>query len=468
MAAGIALPGDRRAGLAEELRGLMKLAAPLAVAQAGQSLMSLIDTAVVGRAGAAPLAGAALGSSIFFTVSILGIGVMLGLDPMVSQAVGAGQPVRARRMLWQGVWLSLGTSAVLIPPMALLPLALRPFGIAEDVSGEASRFLWWRMPGILPVLIFSAERAYLQAVNRERVLAWSTLVANGLNLGMDILFVFGGAGLPAWTGPLRWIPAMSAAGAALASTLCTLFQMAVVCVACGRVPLPEHPPDLRRPLKDDLRRARRIGTPIGMHLAAEVGVFSLAGFLAGRLGTNELAAHQVAIVLCGMSFTVAVGIGNAGSVRVGVAVGARDTPRARRAGLTAFACGAAVMGTSALLFRLFPGMFAAMMTDQSSVRLAVIPLLGVASVFQISDGIQGVGAGVLRGAGDSRFTFVANIIGHYVVGLPLSLYLGLQRGLGITGIWWGLCAGLTCVAIGLFWRFWMLSSQHIEPVAPGG
>jgi len=470
MAAGVEprLPLDVKRSLRDELRELWKLAAPLAIAQAGQSLMSLVDTAVVGRAGAAPLAGAALGSSLFFTVSILGLGLMLGLDPMVSQAVGAGQPVRARRMFWQGVWLALGASVALAPLMMVLPLFLRPFGIAEDVAQQTTGYLWWRMPGLVPLLVFAAGRSYLQAVGRPQVLAVSTLFANVVNLGLDLLFVFGGADLPAWTGPLRWVPRMEAAGAAVASTLCTLFQMGIVCWAVGRTPLPERPADLRRPMRDDLKRAARIGIPVGLHLGAEVGVFALAGFLAGRLGTEDVAAHQVALVLCSMSFTIAVGVGNAGAVRVGVAVGARDTPRARLAGFTAFACGTLIMGTSAVMFRLFPEALAALMTTEKSVQALVVPLLTVAMVFQISDGVQGVGAGVLRGAGDSRFTFVANMLGHYLVGLPLSLYLGLSRGLGVTGIWWGLCAGLTCVAVGLFARFWVLSSREIQPVAPGG
>jgi MATE family multidrug resistance protein len=469
MAAGVEprLSQDPKASLSAELRQLGKLAGPLAIAQAGQSLMGLVDAAVVGRAGAAPLAGTALGSSIFFTLSILGLGLALGLDPLISQAIGAGQPVRARRLFWQGVWLALAGTVVILPPMALMPLLLRPFGISEELAQQTTSFLWWRMPSILPLLVFAAGRAYLQAVHRPQVLAWSTVAANVVNLGLDVLFVFGGESLPAWTG-LRWVPAMSAAGAALASTLCTLFQMAIICVAVRRAPLPERPADLWRPLRGDLMQATRIGVPVGLHLGAEVGVFALAGFLAGKLGTEEVAAHQVALMLCSLAFSVSVGFGNAGAVRVGVAVGARDTPRARLAGFAAFGCGLAVMSVSALVFVLFPEALAALMTDQVPVQRLVIPLLLVAAVFQLSDGIQGVGAGVLRGAGESRFTFVANMLGHYLIGLPLSLYLGLKLGLGVTGIWWGLCAGLTFVAVCLFGRFWRLSAREIVPVAQRG
>jgi len=467
MAAGVAEPapdGPQHA-LRDELRALGKLAAPLAIAQAGQSLMSLVDTAVVGRAGAVPLAGTALGSSLFFVVSLLGLGLMLGLDPLVSQALGAGQPVRARRMLWQGVYLALISAAVLVPPLLVLQLGLEPFGLSREVAGQTRHFLWWRMAGLPALMVFSATRSYLQAVHRAQVLVWSTLAANVLNFLFDLLFVFGGASLPEWLGPLRWLPRMEAGGSALASTLCTWFQLAITAAACAKVPLPEKPTDLHKPLPEELRHAVRIGVPVGLHLGAEVGVFSLAGFLAGRLGTEDVAAHQVALVLCSLSFTVAVGFGNAGAVRVGMAVGSRNTPRARLAGFTAIACGTAFMACSGLVFFFFPGVLAGLMTNEPGVQAMAIPLLLVGAVFQLSDGVQGVGAGVLRGAGDSRFTFVANLIGHYLVGLPLSLYLGLKLKLGIVGIWWGLCAGLTCVAIALFSRFWSLSRREIRPVA---
>ena len=156
----------------------------------------------------------------------------------------------------------------------------------------------------------------------------------------------------------------------------------------------------------------------------------------------------------------------AGSVRVGWAVGARDTPAARRSGLTAFGGGALVMSFAALGFWLAPGFFARLLSDQPEVIAASVPLLAVCAVFQLSDGIQGVGAGVLRGAGDTRFAFLANLVGHYAVGLPVAIVLGIEMGRGVIGLWWGLCAGLTAVAIALFTRFWRLSAGEIAPLEP--
>jgi MATE family multidrug resistance protein len=152
-------------------------------------------------------------------------------------------------------------------------------------------------------------------------------------------------------------------------------------------------------------------------------------------------------------------------VRVGLAIGAGNTPAARRAGLLAFAAGAAFMACAAALYLAIPRQLVALMTDVPSIAATAVPLFAVAAVFQVSDGLQGVGAGVLRGAGDSHFTFTANIVGHYLIGLPLSLGLGFGLRQGVQGIWWGLCAGLTAVAIALVWRFLRLSAREIIPLA---
>jgi MATE family multidrug resistance protein len=202
-------------------------------------------------------------------------------------------------------------------------------------------------------------------------------------------------------------------------------------------------------------------------MGAEVGIFALVGFLAARLGALPLASHQLAISLASLTFTVAVGFGNAGSVRVGWAVGARDREGARRAGLAAFGAGAAFMALAALVFLALPGAVARLMTDDPAVIAAAVPLLRVAAVFQISDGIQAVGAGVLRGAGETRFTFLANVVGHWAIGFPAAVLLGFGAGAGVTGLWWGFVLGLSAVGAALFGRFVRISAREIAPLVQG-
>ncbi|MET0404536.1 MAG: MATE family efflux transporter [Cystobacter sp.] len=447
----------------EELQQLWKLALPIAIAQAGQHLMSFVDTAVVGRVGMAALSAVGLSSALFFAFSSFAMGLMMGLDPLVSQAIGARQLPRARSLFWQGSYLALIVGTVLAVPMLVGPRLLPLVGVDFPELPQVRDYLTWRAPSLPLVLLFITARAYLQAVARPQVLVLSTVVANVFNLLANILFVFGGADLPAYLGPLRAMPALGVKGSAIATLLATLVQWAIVAWAVRLTPGSTEPGG-RRPVRADILRALIVGVPIGLHIAAEVGVFSLAGLLARWVSPESMSAHQIAITYGSLTFAMALGIGNAGSVRVGWAVGARDTPRARRSGMMAFASGAVFMACSGLGFALFAPQLADVIGTPPEVRHLVVPLLMVCAVFQLSDGVQGVGAGVLRGAGDTRFTFVANVVGHYLVGLPVSLGLGFGLKMGVLGIWWGLCAGLTVVALALLWRFNRQSAGTLEPV----
>lgn len=451
-------PMTRPTGFREELWALLILAGPLAAAQAGVALMGIIDTAVVGRLGAGPLGSVGLGNGLFFFFCVLGMGVMLGLDPLISQAIGADEAPRARALIWQSLWLAVGATLVLTPLIALSPLLLPSFHIDPEQANGARAFALWRLPGLLPTLLFIGLRSYLQAVGKTRVIFLAAVLANLGNLAGDLLFVFGGANLPAPLAWLRGIPAMGAAGAALSTSLCTLAQAVVLFWACRAAAreAPSWRPDWR-----ELQLAATVGIPIGLQLGAEVGVFALAGLLAGGLGRQSVAAHQLAITLASFTFSFAVGVGNAGGVRVGLAIGAGETSLARRRGLLTIAAGSVFMACSGLGFFFFPEPLARAFGGSPEIVAAALPLLAVTAIFQISDGVQGVTTGVLRGAGDTSFSFLANLGGHYLVGLPLAILLAYHAHLGVVGLWWGLCGGLSAVAVALFGRFLWLSSRPI-------
>lgn len=434
-----------------ELRSLWRLALPLALAQAGQALMGLVDTAVVGRLSETAQASAGLGNSLTFTIMFFGMGVMMALDPLVSQAIGARQPAEARTHYWTGVWLALLTSLVLLGPLLAMPALLRFAGVKQEVAEGAIAYIDFRLPGVAGQLLFVGARSYLQGLGRTRAIVIAMVGANVLNLGLDVALVFG-------AGP---IPPLGIVGASIATTACTWFQFLLLIPALGA-----PPPGVRRRLDvAALGRAVRVGLPVGAHLLAEGGVFGLAGVLAGRLSASSSAAHQVALTWASLTFCVAVGIGSAGSVRVGWGVGARDLPAARRAGLVAFGSGAAFMAMTALLFVLFPVPLARLLSPNEGVVAVAGSLFVVVAVFQISDGVQGVGAGVLRGYADTRFTFLVNVFGHWFIGLPLSWWLGVRGELGVVGLWWGLSAGLSVVAVAVFVRFQWLSRQPVQAVA---
>lgn len=452
----------RAAVFRTELRELFRLAIPLAAAQAGTQLMGLVDVAILGRLGARELAASGLANAMFFAVSIAGMGVVFGVDPLISQAIGAGDRVRARRILWQGLWLALAVAGVLTVVLLIAAGGIRAIGARPELIEPARVYLLIRTTSLVPFLFFFVGRAYLQAHGITRPLVVSMIVANIFNVIADVLLVFGGGVLPAWAGPLREIPALGVAGAAIATVLCTFVQVAIVGWAVFGVKVTERID--HRWDGAQVAQAFRVGLPVGLQMGAEVGIFALVGILAARLGTLDLAAHQIVIGLASFTFTVALGIAAAGSVRVGIGIGAGDAVATRIAGHVAFLAGGGVMAVSALIFALAPRPIARLVTDKESVLTAAIPLLLVAAVFQLSDGIQAVGAGVLRGAGDTRYAFYANLVGHWLVGLPIALLLGFYHRLGIVGLWWGLCAGLTVVAVMLFVRFQRLSAREIAPI----
>jgi MATE family multidrug resistance protein len=440
-----------RGAVRSEVRRLFRLALPLMAAQAGTQLMGLVDVAVLGRLGARELAAAGLGNAVFFSVSVIGMGLMFGIDPMISQAIGAGDRVRARRVLWQGVWLGLIVTGVLTLVLIAGAACLPYFGVKEELIEPAREYLLVRTLSLAPFLLFFVVRGYLQAHHVTRPMVIAMIAANVLNLAGDLVFVFG------W----GFIPAMGVSGAALATVLCTILELWIVAAAVKKI---ETGPFDHRWNRPEIVRAFQVGLPVGLQMGAEVGIFALVALLAARLGTLDLAAHQLVIGLASFTYTAALGVAAAGTVRVGIGVGSRDREATRIAGHVAFVLGVVLMSAAALAFTFFPRPLARLMTDDENVIATAIPLFLVAAVFQLSDGVQAVGGGVLRGAGDTKMTFYANIVGHWLIGLPVALYLGFERQLGIVGLWWGLCAGLTVVAVLLFLRFERLSRGEIKPI----
>lgn len=430
-----------------ELRRLFALALPLAIAEAGTQVMSVVDMAVIGRLGGRELAACGLANAVFFGVSVFGLGLMLGIDPLISQAVGAGDHARARHVLWQGVWLSLLSTVFLDAILLGGPLLLHMIAVRPELVDPAASFLLIRLIGLAPWLMFFVLRAYLQAHHVTRPLVIAMVLGNILNLAGDIFLVF--------------TMHLGMNGAAISTVICQFFALAILAGAVMRIHVPHFS---RAWTTVEMQRAIRVGLPTAFQVTAEVGIFALVALLAGRLGTIDLAAHQLVISLASFTFTVALGVATAGSVRVGLAVGARDREGARRAGLAAFIGAAMVMSVSAIAFMTVPRLLARIVTNQESVIAASLPLFFVAALFQLSDGLQAAGIGALRGAADTKFAFVANVIGYWVIGLPIALLLGFKFGMGVVGFWWGFVAGLTCVAILVFLRFDWLSSREIVPV----
>jgi len=454
-------PVSRR--LTTELGELALLGGPITLSYLGNQAMGFVDTAMVGRLDASSLAAVGIGNGIYFTLTLVGMGVVMGMDPLVSQAEGAGERDRSRVALWQAARLALWASIPVMLLVGLCAFFTDRIGIDAVTARLIFLFIVGRLPNALTFLFVTAGRIYLQSIGQTRSLIWATVWMNLANLAGNTVLIFGDDGLEAIGLPRIGAPALGVLGSGLASSFASIAGLFVIFRAVVK--------QVGFPTRDDVRTDRkvqkeivRLGMPIGMHLLAEVGAFSVAGIFAGWLGPQAAAGHQVALGLASLSFTMALGISNATSILVGRAVGRGDTPGARRAGLVGIAAGTVAMGVSAILFAMAPWACARVLSNKPDILEAAVPLIRIAAVFQLADAVQAVAAGALRGAGDTHSARNANMLGYYVLGLPLSLLLGFGFKLGAVGIWWGLTAALFAVAIALLIRFFRLSASEIRRI----
>jgi multidrug resistance protein, MATE family len=448
-----------------ELRALLRLSVPLTAGHVGNQVMGLVDTAMVGRLGKAALGGVGIGNGLFFVVTIVAMGCIFGMDAPVSQALGAREPARARRTFWQALRVGVIAGVPTLLVLALLPLVLVPVGVDAEIAADARRYVWARLPGLLPFLFFVACRSYLQALHITRPIVIASVLANVLNVIGNSLLIFGDGALHYVGLPGVGLPALGVVGAAISTSIAQL-AMLLVLVKAVRSSGDDLPAGRAHRQADPgmIRTIFRLGLPLGLQMLAEVGVFVTCNVLAGRMSKDASAGYQLAITLASFTFMFALGIGAATGVRVGQAVGRSDTPGARRAGFMGLRVIVGIMAVPALLFLVIPELLAQLFTNDPTVVAAAVPLLRIAAVFQLSDGVQGVAAGALRGAGDPEIALWANVVGHWAVGLPVALILAHGVGIGAPGLWWGLSVGLTVVAIWLSWRFAKLSSRPIRRV----
>ena len=422
-----------------EIGPMTRLAVPIVLAELGWMTMSLADTVMVGRVGAAAMGAVGLGASLFYTVAIFGTGLLLGLDTTVSQAFGAGDRDECRRSLMAGLWLILPLAPLLVGMTWLFVPLVRLFGVQPAVLKNTVPYLFAISWSAIPLLVFFALRRYLQSMNLVRVVMFALISANLVNIAVNWILIFGHFGAPA----------LGAEGAGWATTLSRLY-MALVLVVYAVV---QDPALMRVRLAPDFARIRRLfalGFPAAAQFSLEVGVFAAVTALIAKLDEISLAAHQIALLTVSFTYMVPLGISSAGAVRVGHAVGRRDAAAAGVSGWTAMALGAGFMGCAALALLCAPHMLSRIFTNQAEVSAAAVPLLAVAAAFQLFDGLQTVGTGILRGLGDTRTTMVAHIGCYWFIGLPLGSWLCFRKHWGAVGLWTGLSAALIligCVAL---------------------
>lgn len=440
----------RKTRLVSEIRECLILAIPLAGAQLAQAATAFVDTVMMGLLGSSIIAAGALGAGLFHMLLIVGSAIVSAVSPLVAEAYGAAQTQQVSRVARQGLWLAV----LLAIPITLCiwqgGWLLRQLGQTPENVALAEVYLRAIAWGYLPGLGFAVLRNVVAALSQPRPVIVIMVGGTLFNVVANYVLSFGKLGFPV----------MGLAGIGWASTLSLWGMFLTLAVYTLQQPSLRHYQMFHALCLDGqvFRELLHIGLPIGILAAVESGLFTMTTLLIGQLGSTALAAHQIALQTAAVTFTIPLGVSIATTVRVGQLIGQRQLSEARLAGFVGISIASMFMAGMGMLFWLFPTQIVDLYIDiRDPANAAVLnlakPLLGVAAMFQIVDGIQVAAAGALRGLKDTRVPMLIGIFAYWGVGLTSGYVLGLELGLGGIGLWWGLAIGLAVAATILTWRF---------------
>ncbi|MGH6659734.1 MAG: MATE family efflux transporter, partial [Sphingomicrobium sp.] len=444
--------GTTRSAWRGELAATMALAWPLVLANFTQQAINATDVLLIARLGPEPLAATTLALNFTYVFNMFLLGLATAASPMIASALGARfNAVRdVRRTFRAGLWLL----ALALPAYGVLlwniGAVMRGFGQDPALSVIGETFMHAYMWSAAPWLLFQLLRNFLAALERPQIILWLSLAGIAINALLSWALIFGRLGLPA----------LGVIGGGLGSTLTWM----ILCAALIAYILA-HRQFRRFHLfgrfwrfdRERVLAMARLGAPIGAGWGLEMGVFALAAYFMGWLGTEAVAAHAIALQLAALTFMIPLGLGQAATVRIGRALGRRDKVGIMRAGWTAWLVGVGFMGVMALAMWAIPRPLVAMFLADTPANAPVIALavtfLKVAAAFQLVDGAQVIGAGMLRGLHDTRWPLLFALFGYWGVGLGIGAWLAFSADWRGVGIWTGLAAGLAVVAVLMLWRW---------------
>jgi MATE family multidrug resistance protein len=417
--------------------------------------MATVDTIMVGRLpnAAVAIGAAALGGGLYYTVAIFGSGLMLGLDTLVSQAFGRDDLHDARHSLVNSIVMAVALTPPLMAAVSLMPALMFRVGVQAEIVATMVPFLSALNWGTLPLLLYSTLRRYLQAVNIVRPVTFALVSANLVNALFNWVFIYGHLGARAYGVP----------GSGWSTCVARAYMAGVLVFALFYYDRPRRLLLREHAWRVDFRRMRALlllGGPAATQILLEIGGFTAAGAMAGKVGALALAAHQIALNCAAFTYMVPLGVSSAAAVRVGHALGREDPASARRAGWMSIFLGASFMLMAGLVFVSIPRVIARIYTPDPTVIHAGANLLRIAAAFQLFDGLQTVTTGALRGAGETRTPMIANFIAYWVLGLPAGYALCFHAKWGVIGLWIGLSIGLIVVAVIVLYAWW--KRMHME------
>ena len=431
------------------------LAYPVIIGQLGFIMMGVVDSIMVGELGAVPLAGASLGNSMFILIFIIGLGVSMSVTPLIAILVGAKRfqecGIYFRQSLIVNIVLGLILMSAVFFTSNLFEYLNQPLAVAEQASSYTKIIAL----SIMPAMLFHTYKQFIEGFSIMKPAMIIAIVANIINAFANWVFIYGNIGMPA----------LGLNGAGWATFFSRVFMVFVIMLYVmnkeyfKQFDVNFHFKKINFPV---IKKILSIGLPSGFQYFFEVGAFSFAVIMIGWLGTNQLAAHQIAINLASITFMVVLGISAAGGIRVGNEVGKKDVVEVRKAGFTAVIMGASIMFTFGVIFIVLNEFLPTLYIDNEDVIRIASSLIVIAALFQISDGIQGVGIGVLRGLTDVKIPTLITFIAYWVLALPIGYLFGFVFHFGVDGVWVGLLLGLTASATMLTIRFNIKSKQLVE------
>jgi MATE family multidrug resistance protein len=438
------------------------LAFPVMLSQLGQVSVGVADSMMVGRLGALPLAAASLGNSIFFVILMFGMGVSMGITPLVSVAEGKGKRMRISNLFRHSFWINIFTSFLLTSIVLIIVQGLDFLDQPEEVVSLTIPYLFVITSSLFPFMIFQTFKQFAEGLSQTKQAMYITIFCNLINVFLNWVLIFGKLGAPE-------MGLMGAGWATLVSRILMPIMMGWYVLKSKRYQQFELSLWLKNWSIPMFSRILNVGIPTGFQYIFEVSAFGSAAIMMGWLGVNALAGHQIALNLASISYMMAAGLSTAGMIRVSNQIGRGNLRAMKEAGMVVYAMAMIFMFTTALIFIIFRDFLPTLYIDDPEVISLSASLLIIAGLFQLSDGAQVIGLGVLRGMEDVKIPTLITLIAYWVIGLPLGYLLAFEFGYAEKGIWYGLLIGLSLTAILLYFRFRKLSRVRIllsKPTLP--
>ncbi len=442
----------------EHLRKNFILAWPVMLTQAGQILVNVADNVMVGALGGkydhiqnpeigkVALGAVSLGNALFFMIMVAAMGFSFAMSPLIAQADAKNNLKRGSAILSHGLVLNLIITVLLITVLLLVSPLMYQMGQPTDVVDAALPYLEIVGYSMIPLMIFQSFRQLSEGLSLTLVVAVATIIANLLNIFFNYGLIFGNFGMPR----------LEVEGAAYGTLISRILMVFTLLSAMWFHPKSRTYLSMikfKNFQKVIFRKLIQLGIPTSLQMFFEVGAFAGAAFIVGMAGKDDLAAHQIALNLASISFMLCTGVAIAATVRVGNQLGLRDFHTMKRAGWSAFMMVAAFMSVAGIILIIFRHQLPALYIDNMDVIVIAAQLLIVAALFQLSDGIQVVLLGALRGMQDVNIPTVITMFAYFVIAMPLGYYLTIERDMGAMGMWVALGIGLTVSAVLLVLRY---------------